>query len=69
MTVKDEVDRPLFFIRARKGVSNAEATRDLTGELLLQRHGKEQTLAPLAAAEPIPPTTAPAHPTPSQPAP
>jgi hypothetical protein len=51
VTVKDEVDRPPFFIRAGKGLRPAEATRDLTGQIVLQRNGQEQTLKPLAAAE------------------
>jgi hypothetical protein len=68
VTVNDEVDRPPFFIRARKGIGPADATRDITGQILLQRHGREQTLEALAAAERvlIAPTSAPAS---SQPSP
>jgi len=51
VTVKDEVDRPPLFIRGRKGSRPAEVTRDLTGQIILQRHGQEQTLQPLDAAK------------------
>jgi len=51
VTVKDEVDRPPFFVRGRKGSRPAEVTRDLTGEILLQRNGRERTVEALDAAE------------------
>jgi hypothetical protein len=51
VTVKDEVDRPPFFIRGRKGSRPTEVARDLTGKILLQRNGQERSLDPLAAAE------------------
>ncbi|WP_165066474.1 right-handed parallel beta-helix repeat-containing protein [Paludisphaera rhizosphaerae] len=51
VTVKDEVDRPPFFIRGPKGSRPAEVTRDVTGRILLQRNGRERTLEALDAAE------------------
>jgi len=51
VTVKDEVDRPPFFVRGRKGSRPAEVTRDITGQILLQRNGRERTLEALDAAE------------------
>jgi hypothetical protein len=62
VTVKDEVNRPPFFIRGRKGSRPAEVTRDVTGQILLQRNGREKTLEALDAAErhAVAPTSAPA---------
>jgi hypothetical protein len=51
VTVKDEIDRPPLFIRGRKGSRPAEVTRDITGRIVLQRHGRERTLEALDAAE------------------
>ena len=49
VTVEDEVDRPPFFIRGRKGSRPEEVTRDLTGQILLQRNGRENILEALDA--------------------
>jgi hypothetical protein len=51
VTVKDEVDRPPFFVRARQGSRPAAVTRDITGQIILQRSGRERTLEALDAAE------------------
>jgi hypothetical protein len=51
VTVKDEVNRPPFFIRGRKGTRPADVTRNITGQILLLRSGKERTLDALDAAE------------------
>lgn len=66
VTVKDEVDRPPFFVRGPKGSRPEEVCRDVTGRILLLRDGRERTLealdaarrdqaAPPGAAEPSPP--------------
>ncbi len=52
VTVKDEVDRPPFFVRGPKGSRPADVVRDVTGRILLQRDGRERTLEALDAAEP-----------------
>jgi hypothetical protein len=52
VTIKDEVNRPPFFIRGPKGKTPASITKDLTGEITLQRNGKARTLDALKAAEP-----------------
>jgi hypothetical protein len=51
VTVKDEVDRPPFFVRGRKGTRPADVTRNITGQILLQRNGRERMLEALDAAE------------------
>lgn len=50
VTVKDEVDRPPFFIRGPKGSRPADVTRDITGQIILQRDDQEKTLGAMEAA-------------------
>jgi hypothetical protein len=51
VTIKDDLDRPPFFVRGPKGKTPASITKDLTGEITLQRRGQERTLNALKAAE------------------
>ena len=50
VTVKDEVDRPPCFIRSPKGASPADIVREVTGDIILQRHGSERRLNVIDAA-------------------
>lgn len=50
VTVKDEVERPPFFIRTRQGLRPVDVARDLTGHIVLERNGQKQRLEPLEAA-------------------
>jgi hypothetical protein len=51
VTIQDDVDRAPFFVRGPKGSTPVAITRDIKGQITLQRNRQEQTLKALDAAE------------------